>query len=732
MMWCLKMSFPRRRESRNEATSSLLEGMDPRLREDDSVLGDNKSLLGTIKHSIKSIFILLTITLSMISAVNTASANTPAFTCTTLPTVDASGYLADETAFGYVQNNISMDFTGACDVGTDNLIFSAKAGALWNTITMAANTTKKISDLGVATLDMNSVNIIKDIEVSAEIIDDKLCLTMPTSRGAMPLICRNVDPDSALLAPDPDDTCSVTGSACSGVSRSQSLVNFSGRSVDCLQETLDRVFHGGGECDTSPNAITPLRSFAEFMDAFKVAIGAALIIYTMFFGFKLMLNKDQASLEKISMFVLKMLLVIYFTVGMGQTTIKNGVEYRENGMTQLVLPILNSATTEFAEFVFNAAGSPGLCQFDRDSYDAGYEYYSMWDALDCRLAYYFGQQVMYDMDASFHSLSRTAGPGGGTPVTWEQAADVDVQDEVERRNSDGLMYFSVIMGFIFGGQILVAIIGIIFGLIFMGIRFYFLSVYLVCMVTLYVMVYISPIFIPMVLFKKTKMYFDAWLRIVTSVVLQPAIIAGFIALLVTVYDNVYYGSCEFQRWDYETADAKFNTYEIRTPSADVLSCTDSVGYKMTEHFRGKGWEQKNFTIFSYFIIGGGGGELLLSMISMIMFVIIFYFILKQVSEFAAGITGGPSVGGVTANPTGTIDKVIAGGAAVVALGKAAVKAKSGDSQGAKEDLKEAGEKSREATTDKDDNKQESGDSKATAGSEVKDAAPKAEKDGGKK
>ncbi|CAN7976171.1 unnamed protein product, partial [Ixodes persulcatus] len=75
---------------------------------------------------------------------------------------------------------------------------------------------------------------------------------------------------------------------------------------------------------------------------------------------------------------------------------------------------------------------------------------------------------------------------------------------------------------------------LVFSVIFLSILLYFITHYLVCMITIYVMTYISPIFIPMALFTRTKAYFDGWLKVCISCALQPAVIAGFIALLITI------------------------------------------------------------------------------------------------------------------------------------------------------------------------------------------------------
>ena len=100
-------------------------------------------------------------------------------------------------------------------------------------------------------------------------------------------------------------------------------------------------------------------------------------------------------------------------------------------------------------------------------------------------------------------------------------------------------------GFFLAGNIIIFLSGIIFAVLLISIIISFLTSYLCCIITLYVMAYISPIFIPMLLFERTKVYFDSWLKIIISCLIQPAVLAGFAALLLTMYDSAIFKNCEF-------------------------------------------------------------------------------------------------------------------------------------------------------------------------------------------
>lgn len=54
------------------------------------------------------------------------------------------------------------------------------------------------------------------------------------------------------------------------------------------------------------------------------------------------------------------------------------------------------------------------------------------------------------------------------------------------------------------------------------------------------MILISPLFVPLILFHVTKPYFTRWLRITLSFILQPMLIFAFLAMLLAAFDTVVY------------------------------------------------------------------------------------------------------------------------------------------------------------------------------------------------
>jgi type IV secretion system protein VirB6 len=477
---------------------------------------------------------------------------------------------------------------------------------------------------------------------------------MPTSRGPQPLACKDttLPPTESELPP-----CSNLGQSCNdGHIYSQSLFNFSGTAVLCLKETLDLVFFGQINCIPSLDnvEITNLAPFSEFQNALRLSVAAALTIYVMFFGFSIVLNYESANLEGVATFLLKFLFVAYFSVGLGPTFLNNNLEMKQNGVTDYVLPVLSQVASDFAAIVFTSGGARGLCQFDGTRYQNGYEFYAIWDAIDCRIAYYLGMGIMYDQSDIIQSLSETnSTTTGGTPINLGAPGN----DGIQSLNIvGGLPFFSVMFGYLLGGNIIAFVAGIIFAIMFISMILQFLTIYLVCSITMYAMAYIAPIFVPMALFERTYSYFDAWVKVLISCALQPAIVAGFIAFMVTTYDTAIYKNCEFKRHDYTVQNVNFSTFEIQLPAGDQEECRSSLGYKLLKNYIGQGWDKILIIIFSIHFINDL--SIIPDFLYIAIFTVLFYFFSKSISQFASDITSGPIMDSVTASPTKVVNNAM--------------------------------------------------------------------------
>lgn len=572
----------------------------------------------------------------------------------------ADDYLKQNTAYGHIMYSIDMiGVPDACEPTDSQFKFCLKnkAGSSpeCKVITLNSNDSRRLSELSTDNNpDLGGNPLLKDIILTVKIIDKRLlCLVMSTSKGQMPLACKHTN--TPAPPPPPSEQCRNIGTTCyMGTTKSQSLFNFSGLAVDCLKETLDKVFFRYNSCAPKNDKVglAALNPFSTFQESLKISIRAALILYVMFFAVNMILSKEYGNLDKIATFVMKLILVTYFATGLGPAYFKGGKETTENGMLQYGLPLLTELTPQFAQIVFNAGGSRGLCEFDTTKYKNDYSFYALWDAVDCRIAYYLGMGLIYNTETI---LKGGVSNEKGTAIEKFKKPGSEAPDALGRVGA--FRFFTVLFGFLLSGNIIIVASGIMFSVIFVSIILYFLTHYLVCLVTIYVMTYISPIFIPMVLFTRTKAYFDAWLKICISCALQPAVVAGFIALLLSMYDSAIYKNCEFMRHDYVHGEAQFSTFELRLPNTKSDDCKNSAGYKLLQYYSGLGWEKHLSIIFPIKSIVMDILSLVVDLLYVVVFSIIFYYFSKSIGQFAAEITGGPIMDSVTASPTKIVDMV---------------------------------------------------------------------------
>lgn len=611
--------------------------------------------------------------------------------CSPLSSSVNDNYLRINSAYGHLIGNLDMTtyVINGCDSTDNTFKFCLKMPSTSSTpctptITLNIGDTRRLGDISTNP-SLGGNNMLKDMVLTVSQIGSNICLTMPTSRGSMPIACKRSSVTPPVVVVE-DLVCQNIGTSCTdGHSKSQSLLNFSGVAVHCLKETLDKVFYTMGNCIPDSIELQLLNPFPAFQETLKASIRAALIMYVIFYGFKVVLSGEYAELNNIATFLFKFILVAYFAVGLGPVFFKDGRETTQNGMLEIALPFLSQVAPQLAQIVFNAGGSQGLCAFDVTKYQHGYEFYALWDAIDCRIGYYLGMQLLYNMTTLFDSVASSVATQGnvafGSPLDLGNPGPQLIEG---LKLVGGFPFFTVMFGFSMAGNLIIVAAGIIFVIFFMSMILYFLSSYLVCLITLYAMAYISPIFITMALFERTKAYFDAWLKVVISCVIQPAVIAGFIALLLSMYDEAIYKNCEFMRHDYNLGTTIFSTFELRLPDFDPETCRNSAGYKLLKYYIGQAWEKANVLLFPiYYIVDIL--NLLVDLLYVFVFTVIFYFFSKSISQFAADLTNGPAMSAVVASPTKIVNAAVAAAkfakAAASKDPKAMAKAAKGDSQG---------------------------------------------------
>ncbi|MBP7709951.1 MAG: type IV secretion system protein [Rickettsiales bacterium] len=320
--------------------------------------------------------------------------------------------------------------------------------------------------------------------------------------------------------------------------------HFSAPIAQCVRETMENLFQnvaGHSRCAgeneyPDPNGNCPSGNYAEIagpdfpykkgsqvkevsffslvQSKLKAAVKMALTLSIVFYGMNILIGKaDIREKKDILMYLLKIGLVLYFATGDAwQSMFFKGVYGASSEFSQMVFKIDADASEnrrDGCQFGM-ITNSEGVEVSSGRLYPSGKEYLALWDTLDCKMMRYLGY-----------------GP------------------EVKVANIASLMLASFLSSYLGGAAIYFSVAIMFFGFCFLALTLRALHIFLASSMALIIMVFVSPIVIPMVLFAKTKSIFEGWVKEIIGYCLQPMILFAYVAFFITIMDKVMIGSATF-------------------------------------------------------------------------------------------------------------------------------------------------------------------------------------------
>ncbi|QKX01382.1 conjugal transfer protein TraH [Wolbachia endosymbiont of Cruorifilaria tuberocauda] len=460
--------------------------------------------------------------------------------------------------------------------------------------------------------------------------------------------------------------------ACYNQAGSKSLVPIPITSmvVQCIKESLDNLVAGRG----LPNSESFISLAQKKM---KNAVTAVLVLALMLFSVKA-ISGEVRSLQEIYILIIKFALVIYFTTG---STMSH--YYRE-------LTVLSDS---LSEIVLKASSeSKNICNYKPEKYGES-AYLAPWDRLDCRILFYLG--------APLDGITGKVGTGGvGILSVLLGAAPV-------------LLISGSIIGIILaGGQILTALVCIFMAVMMMIIVLWMCYIFILSLIALSVIIILSPLFIPMVLFQHTKGYFDGWLKELITYSLYPVMLFTFLSFMFIACDKTYFKNLNFEKEEITILNNKKQWFKLRDRECDrnkdTLACMmQNYSFKKNSIL---GLFDFTYIEFSTSLIG----ELL--KLALILF--LFYHFLNILPNMAAELAGNPrSALGSGAIPEKMMSKAFSATKAVVG---AISKAQFGDVAR----IPEQGKKSTESTMSRVDDQNISRPTLANDGANIAESIGK--------
>ncbi len=309
--------------------------------------------------------------------------------------------------------------------------------------------------------------------------------------------------------------------------------HFTAPIAQCVRETLENVFYNraghtkcgiigeypdkAGKCFTDgyvykqgQNVQGNVSFFSNIQEKLKGAIKMALTISVMMQGLKILLTGAPIKQTELTMYVVKIGLVLFFATGTAwQSFFFDGVYNASATFSNIVMNIKTSSNPDYRDGCqFGNITFPDGSKSLVSEYPSGKQYLSVFDTFDCKIARYLG----FGPSASVANIAKLIFAGFFTgPIG---------------------IYFSVLT--------------MIFGFYMVIVAFRALHIFLTSAFAIVLMIYVSPIVITTALFKKYEGIFNKWLVQLIGFSLQPIILFAYMGFFITIFDTLVVGSASFK------------------------------------------------------------------------------------------------------------------------------------------------------------------------------------------
>jgi type IV secretion system protein VirB6 len=340
-------------------------------------------------------------------------------------------------------------------------------------------------------------------------------------------------------------SCSNMGSCYKrAYDNSRSAIVMTGPIIECVKEMIAKLMISNSVCSfddvkyvINSNARTSSALY-QFQRKMHQAVTALLTIYIILFGFKVVLSGDMPPKSELVNFVIKFLFVTYFSVGININAGSGSELDRLDGMVQWVFPFLLGGMTEMAGWIINASPSE-LCKFSDIQYPPNLTHLQLWDSLDCKISHYLGLDAIQT-----HII--------------ENATRLSDFSKFDGLNNPIPPYVFLLVPAIISGYPQLVSLALMYPLLVISIAAFVVNATIVCMISIVVLGVLAPLFVPMFLFDYTRAYFDAWLKLLISFMLQPMVVIVFMTTLMSVYDFGFYGTCKYEYKNFTYSGPELN------------------------------------------------------------------------------------------------------------------------------------------------------------------------------
>lgn len=333
---------------------------------------------------------------------------------------------------------------------------------------------------------------------------------------AVATLCALAAFDPALAQDSPAPPADTPPTAASTASCSQ-YVGLSNRIVMCMRETVDRAAGLFFDPETG------------FYSLVSQMVAGFLTLVVIVYGILAAYGMLEKPGRDVMTLLVKLAFVTYFVVN---------VDVMYNTLTR-TMDDLSAAVVRFTPNHGSALNEAEISRVEclknmheamatqaEARYGPAANYTAAWLGMDCVLDSVVGIR-----------LNTTSADASGTPTKGQAELTRNRKlDDEQVGMARGMInfFFSSMQTSVLG--ILVAIIGFVFLYTLVWMIMKALFVYVAGYIGLAFMMVFAPIFIPLVLFKATKDYFNKWVKLTIAFVLQPVIILAFVSFSIAAID----------------------------------------------------------------------------------------------------------------------------------------------------------------------------------------------------
>ncbi len=400
---------------------------------------------------------------------------------------------------------------------------------------------------------------------------DKMCVATQSFAGWIPIGCKYIkEPFPVSIYADFLDvspegigelekltsltTCGNMGGCYKrAYENSRATIVMTGPLIECVREMIAKLMISSAVCsfDDVKNVLGSnsrvTSALFQFQKNMHKAVSAMLTLYVIMFGFRIVLSGNVPEKTELVNFGVKFLFVTYFAVGININPGSGNDLDRMDGMIQWAFPFLLDGMNQLASWIINASPSE-LCKFNDIYYPDSLRHLQLWDSLDCRVSHYLGLDAMQTMlveNASrHHDFSRLDILSFPIPP-----------------------YIYLLIPAVISGNWTLISLAIMYPLLIISVGAFIVNATVVCMISIVILGVLAPLFVPMYLFNYTKGYFESWVKLLISFMLQPMVAVVFMTTMLAVYDFGFYGTCKYAKRDFSYSGTGFSTGDTALANA---------------------------------------------------------------------------------------------------------------------------------------------------------------------